>query len=78
MGNFYLLLFENGLYLSFGMCQVLEGRVLSSEKTKEKGGGKAGRAGLLGEALEGPRPGGYVGLLPSGQRPLKLPWLTHS
>lgn len=52
------------------MCQVLEGRVLSSEKTKEKGGGKAGRTSLLGEALEGPRPGGFVGQLPSGQRPL--------
>lgn len=78
MGNFYHLLFENDLFLSFEMCQVLEGRVLFSEKTKEKGGGKAGRAGLLGEALEGPQPGGYVGMLPSGQRPLKLPWLTHS
>lgn len=32
----------------------------------------------LGEALEGPWPGGYVGIFPSGQRPLKLPWLTHS
>lgn len=39
MGNFYHLLFENDLFLSFEMCQVLEGRVLFSEKTKEKGGG---------------------------------------
>lgn len=47
-------------------------------RQRRREGGKAGRAGLLGEALEGPQPGGYVGMLPSGQRPLKLPWLTHS